>query len=525
MKNYFKRLFALVMVVATVSMMSLTGCTEQKGVLGHIKSDDTSNAELSSEEDITETTENVTESTTESFSEIVSESAIEENSEIEAAVNHGESHSTATSVSETQTTTQGELATEKVTSVSQGTNIGKRTETETTTAKVVEVTYSQTTPVTVYANCEVNQRSGPSESYKVVAVASKGNAFIRVGVGSNGWWKLKRIDGTIVYSYGSHYQLTKIETETTANTNTNTNTNTNNSAKTSYVNVTTQHYSYAEVVADMKALVAKYPDKLTMKSFGTTLDGDTLYYLIVGKVDAPQTVVISSTIHAREYVASVVTMYSLEYTLNNWNVTAFDNTNIYYIPMLNPDGVAISQLGPNGIKSVSLRNAILNMGCTDYSLWKANANGVDLNRHFSYGWGNKAGASGPRYQYFKGFAAETEPEVKALINLTNSLGSKFKAFVSFHSSGNEIFWNCGETGDLKTKTLALANAIKGVNGSRLNASYSCNYGLETDYYLKAKGVPAVTVELGVGAAPVSYNTYSGLINRNNNIMLTLANLY
>lgn len=77
----------------------------------------------------------------------------------------------------------------------------------------------------------------------------------------------------------------------------------------------------------------------------------------------------------------------------------FNKTAIHYVPMVNPDGITISQSGIGGIRSEELRRTIeqcyqndLAQGRTSAAMerylnyWKANGRGVDLNQNFPADW-------------------------------------------------------------------------------------------------------------------------------------------
>ena len=58
-----------------------------------------------------------------------------------------------------------------------------------------------------------------------------------------------------------------------------------------------------------------------------------------------------------------------------------ERRSIYIVPMLNPDGVAIAHLGAQAAGVLKDRVKSIN-GSEDFSLWQANARGVDLNHNY-----------------------------------------------------------------------------------------------------------------------------------------------
>ncbi|WP_283776844.1 M14 family zinc carboxypeptidase, partial [Bacillus cereus] len=64
----------------------------------------------------------------------------------------------------------------------------------------------------------------------------------------------------------------------------------------------------------------------------------------------------------------------------------FSRTSLSFVPLLNPDGV---DLVLYGCEDLSDKNEFLNQlneHRPDFREWKANINGVDLNKHFPSNW-------------------------------------------------------------------------------------------------------------------------------------------
>lgn len=72
-------------------------------------------------------------------------------------------------------------------------------------------------------------------------------------------------------------------------------------------------------------------------------------------------------------------------------------------------------------------------------------NAVDLNLQFPAGWENakeikyNQGFNKPAPRDFVGFGPLTEPEALAIYNFT--LSHNFKLIISYHTQGQEIYWN------------------------------------------------------------------------------------
>lgn len=100
--------------------------------------------------------------------------------------------------------------------------------------------------------------------------------------------------------------------------------------------------------------------------------------------------------------------------------------------------------------------------------WKANARGVDLNRNFDIGWASYIGAPAPCGEGYKGPSPASEPETQAILHTASKY--KFACCISYHSSGNLIYWDYGCHGNLRQKELALANYASTIIGYPLHST-------------------------------------------------------
>ena len=389
----------------------------------------------------------------------------------------------------------------------------------------------------VYCTADsVNLRAAPSLDSEVLRRAEKGEEFVRIEGGDGEWDRIRDADGNLYYAasrYLSRYNPLEAEDFVWSLDDLKT------------VNLSEQLYDYEEMEADLKELAGEYPDRLSVSSLGTTEDGRELFLAVLGSPDASNAIVVQAAIHAREYMTTLLTMKQLEYYLYYYDTgyyngipysDIFEHTAVYLIPMLNPDGVAISQKGLEGIRSETIREEIVSWyerdyqnGTTSYNLsdylkyFKSNANGVDLNRNFDMGWDEFTGSSAPGSDRYKGTAPGSEKESAALIDLTNSLNPR--AAISYHATGSILYWDYGQTGEFRGECESLTALISGLTSYRMiyrSAGARVNAAGYSDWAAGVKEIPAVTIEIGTGRAPLSIEEFADIWSRNREVIAAVA---
>lgn len=294
----------------------------------------------------------------------------------------------------------------------------------------------------------------------------------------------------------------------------------------------------------MAALKMTYSDSFDYSVMGETVDGRNLYEARIGNPNAETVILIQAGIHAREYMTSQLVMKQMEFLLYYAGEAQYgdillsemlEQVCFCFVPMMNPDGIAISQFGLNGVYREGLREELRSWYERDYAdkvtkasmeeylrLWKANANGVDLNRNFPYGFDDYKGASKPASQKYKGKYAVSETETDALVRLTRIRKPVFT--VSYHATGSVLYWDYGQTGELREECRSLVEMISGVNSNEIRYATSdkqdaAGYG---DWCVMVEGIPSVTIEIGTGSAPLSIEEFEKIWKRNALIPAALA---
>ena len=295
-------------------------------------------------------------------------------------------------------------------------------------------------------------------------------------------------------------------------------------------------YTYEQLMADLDALAARYPELVTVGSIGQSVEEREIPLLTVGKGD--RDVILCAAMHAREFETTNYIMYVMEqycraYAADEWYAglsyrKLLDGVRFVVVPMLNPDGVTIAQQGT----AYALANEKLAaMPITDgwpgnYACWKANANGVDLNRNWLYYFNNTWKSTVPSSADYAGPEPMSEPETRAMYALLTS--NPYYCFCSFHSAGNCVYWiDNSNSQALRDKLYPVASRIASFCGYylMLNEDITRGGGYMINQARAATEKPCMTVELGPyqGYYPYSdYATLAQVIQRAYAIPLLLA---
>lgn len=315
---------------------------------------------------------------------------------------------------------------------------------------------------------------------------------------------------------------------------------------TDFVDSSKALYSYNEMTEDITALQEAYGDIIEVRSIGTTADRRKIYDIVTGDIGADKQMIIQASCHGREYMTSLLVMEQLEYALNNYDSVVyggrtarecFKGIEVHIIPMLNPDGVSISQYGKNGIKNpvmrlnlpgiyknnVKWRYTNLNES-SYYRRWKANGRGVDINRNFDGRWKYVDDLRGTSAWGYKGREAESESETKALCDLTRSLSNPVSA-ISYHATGSVIWWDYGQTGEFAVRCQRQARVIQSLTGYDFVPRDPESAGGYCDWIIEKCGgrtVPTL-IEIGKKECPLSISEYPDIWKRNKNVLFAVAN--
>lgn len=205
-------------------------------------------------------------------------------------------------------------------------------------------------------------------------------------------------------------------------------------------------FTYQEFLDHLDAMATEYPNLITQRAVIDTFqthENRPIYWLKISDNpyvnESEPEVLYTSIHHAREPQSLAQLIFYMWYVLENYGsddeVTYLvDNTEMYFIPMINPDGYIENETNyPNG-----------------GGLWRKNKRdnldgeyGVDLNRNYGYKWGYDNDGSSPETssQTYRGLAPFSEPETKAVQWFCEQ--HEFQLALNYHSHGNYLIYPWG----------------------------------------------------------------------------------
>ncbi|CAD5124604.1 DgyrCDS12874 [Dimorphilus gyrociliatus] len=233
-----------------------------------------------------------------------------------------------------------------------------------------------------------------------------------------------------------------------------------------------------------------------IEEFGNSVEGRPLRMLKITKPGPDRKVLVfDSTIHSREWLAPATLLKVLDLIHKQEENDAIELLNkydFYFSIILNPDGYVYTweterfwrktrSINPNSI-----------------------CNGVDLDRNFDIKWGTVGASTNPCTDEFCGSAKASEPETKAIQDLSLRIGHKVLAWNTMHTAAQTILfaWSVLEDGvckmaddhdDLSRVADAYADAIENTYGTVWRRGNSClltypTSGTQNDYLRAQAGI-------------------------------------
>ncbi|NWQ42704.1 LysM peptidoglycan-binding domain-containing protein [Bacillus sp. EB106-08-02-XG196] len=288
-----------------------------------------------------------------------------------------------------------------------------------------------------------------------------------------------------------------------------------------------QHYDFSRMINDVARLHNVYPF-LRVTNAGNSVLGNRIPEVLIG--NGGKRVHYNASFHANEWITTPILMTFLnDYCLSLTNGSSirglstsplYQQTLLSLVPMVNPDGVSLVMNGPPENETWRNRVIELNRGSTDFSGWKANIRGVDLNDQFPARWelekARNPSQPGPRD--YVGEHPLSEPEAIAMADLTRK--RDFARVLAFHTQGEVIYWGFENLEPPESEILV--NEFARVSGYQPVKTIESYAGYK-DWFIQDWRRPGFTVELGSGTNPLPLSQFDEIYEETLGIFL--AGLY
>ena len=200
------------------------------------------------------------------------------------------------------------------------------------------------------------------------------------------------------------------------------------------------YHTYEETVDILKDLNSSHAEIVELVDIGLSYNNRMIWAVRITNetsgLEGKFEVLYTGEHHARELITTEIVLYTMDYVVFNYGVNAsitkiLNSRILWFIPMVNPDGIAdYIEKGEPG--------------------WRKNARppyGVDINRNYGYQWGLAGSSDDKSLDIYRGTAPFSEPETRAIRDFV--LSHNFVIAVNYHSGEEMVLYPWGYTRSLQ----------------------------------------------------------------------------
>ena len=249
--------------------------------------------------------------------------------------------------------------------------------------------------------------------------------------------------------------------------------------------------------------------------YGKSFFGRNLYAVKIGT--GKPVGIVQYAIHGREFITAQLAKLHFSQGVKG---------SLWVLPLTNPDGALLSQTGIDSApKKYTEKLLSYNGGKEDFSLWKANGRGVDLNVNFPALWGKGLlNTKTPSAENCIGEKPFSEPETVALKKFTEKIQPDYT--VSYHTKGEEIYWYFYQSIRDCSRDKKLALTLSASTGYPLAYAKGSAGGYK-DWCIKRFGIPSFTIEVGKDSLshPIGKEDFDEIAQKNERALYDLSKEY
>jgi carboxypeptidase T len=247
------------------------------------------------------------------------------------------------------------------------------------------------------------------------------------------------------------------------------------------------YHTYEETVSELFAYASYYPAIAYVESIGISQQEQKAIYAFKISdnvyIDEDEPVVyFDGTHHACEVMGLEICMALIDTLLENYGLDSniiyiIDNTEIWLVPLVNPDGHSavidsISLFWRKNGRDLNGNDTLYEYECNDW--WTCYTEGIDLNRNYDWYW-EYGGSSEPWSYYYRGESPGSEAENQALTSLLERI--KPLLSLSYHSYGEVIYFPWLWMGNYAPDHDAIYSIAQGLASSIMKENGQDTYGV------------------------------------------------
>ncbi len=289
-----------------------------------------------------------------------------------------------------------------------------------------------------------------------------------------------------------------------------------------------EYHSPDEILEELLTLQENFPDWIVIDSIGHSSEFNLPIWMakisdFPAEAEAEPALLFIGQIHAEEVEGVEVTMALINTLLENIDAdesrNRVENSELYFIPTLNPEGLNIVH---SEMDVTFRKNCRDNIGDGEFRYrdrvgW--DTSGVDLNRNFPLHWNRgqglyERGNEFAVYNYYRGPSPASEPEIHALMKLAKK--KRFQYSINYHSSRSRVnsesvlapyYWGQGkeppDNAAIETLRNAIALRIPNQNGQGTYDPRQTTQrnGQSPDWFYQATGSYHYIIEIGQDIQP------------------------
>ncbi|KFP31268.1 Carboxypeptidase A2, partial [Colius striatus] len=233
------------------------------------------------------------------------------------------------------------------------------------------------------------------------------------------------------------------------------------------------YHTLDSIYAQLDHLASANSDIVTKLQIGESYEKRPLYVLkfSTGGNNRPA-IWIDAGIHAREWVTQASAVWMAQKIASDYGkdpsiTSLLNNMDIFLLPVANPDGYVFTHTTNRMWRKTRSRHR----GCLCV--------GVDPNRNWDAGFGGPGASSNPCSDSYRGPSANSEVEVKSIVNFIKNHGN-VQAFLTLHSYSQLLMYpygyKCTEPADyaeLDALGKAAARSIQSLYGTTFTVGSIC----------------------------------------------------